>query len=61
LYVPLVFENSADHHPEFDKSSVILFPPAVQLMPTVQIMCAKRGQGHSSRWSAAIGVVRNSF
>jgi len=51
------------HVPMLDKEARLLFPPAVQLMPTIQIMCAKRGQGHSSRWVAAcaVGIVRKIF
>jgi len=49
--------------PAFDKPAAILFPQAVQLMPTIKMMCAKRGQGHSSRWVAAraVGIVWKTF
>jgi hypothetical protein len=32
-------------------------------MPTIQIMCAKRSQGHVSSWRAtrAVGIVSKTF
>ncbi len=49
--------------PCLDNLASILFLPPVQLMPTIKTMCAKRGQGHTSRWvaSRATGIVRKIF
>ena len=46
-----------------DNYAYVLFPPAVQLMPTIQVKCAKRCQGHMSFWRAtrAFGIVKEIF
>ena len=44
-----------------DTFAPVLFLPPVHLMPTIKVMSAQRGQGHSSCWRAAraFGIVRN--
>lgn len=44
-----------------DTPAPVLFLPPVHLMPTIKVMSAQRGQGHSSCWRAvrAFGIVRN--
>ena len=46
-----------------DNYAYVLFPPAVQLMPTIQVKCATRCQGHMSFWRAirAFGIVKEIF
>jgi hypothetical protein len=46
-----------------DNYAYVLFPPAVQLMPNIQVKCATRCQGHMSFWRAAraSGIVKETF
>jgi hypothetical protein len=48
---------------KFDKPAAFRFYTPVQSMPTIQVTCAKRGQGHLSCWRAvrASGIVKEIF
>jgi hypothetical protein len=50
-------------HGNLDKYAHVLFSPLVPLMPNIQVMCARRSQGHLSFWRVirAFGIVKETF
>jgi len=49
--------------PTLTSTHTSCFLSAVQMMPMIQVTCAKRSQGHQSFWRAnrASGIVKETF